>query len=208
MKKFLFDLFPVLMFFTTLKIAEKTASASMILGEIFSTLGVTIIVKPNLVPIMLATMAVIIASVIQIIWVKLKHGKVDKILWFSAGLVVTLGCMTLYFQNDIFIKWKPTVLYWSFAVVLMCAELFWRKNFIKTMMEKSMQLPEKVWRILNFSWAAFFIFLGILNLYVAFNYSIDTWASFKLFGTTGIMFAFIIAQTLLLSKYLPKEDAK
>lgn len=208
MKKFLFDLFPVLMFFTTLKIAEKTASAGIMLAEIFSTLGVTITVKPNLVPIMLATMAVIIASVIQIIWVKLKHGKVDKILWFSAGLVVTLGCMTLYFQNDIFIKWKPTVLYWSFAVVLMCAELFWRKNFIKIMMEKSMPLPEKIWRILNFSWAAFFIFLGILNLYVAFNYSIDTWASFKLFGTTGIMFAFIIAQTLLLSKYLPKEDTK
>ena len=88
MKKFLFDLFPVLMFFATLKIAEKTASAGVVLTEVFSTLGLAITVKPILVPIMLATMAVIIASVIQIVWVKIKHGKVDKMLWFSALLVV------------------------------------------------------------------------------------------------------------------------
>lgn len=208
MKKFLFDLFPVLMFFITLKVAEKTASAGAILADIFTTLGVSIVVKPNLVPVMLATIAVILASLIQITWVKIKHGKVDKALILSAGLVVVLGSMTLYLQNDAFIKWKPTILYWAFAVVLVAAELFWKKNFIKVMMEKSMPLPETVWKTLNFSWAIFFVCLGLLNLYVAFNYSIDTWASFKLFGTTGIMFVFIIAQTLMLSKYLPSEESK
>lgn len=208
MKKFLFDLFPVLMFFITLKIAEKTASAGVILADIFTTLGLAIAVKPNLIPIMLATMAVIVASIIQIVWVKVRHGKVDKALILSAGLVVVLGSMTLYFQNDAFIKWKPTILYWAFALVLVSADFFWKKNFIKVMMEKSMHLPETVWKTLNFSWAVFFVCLGLLNLYVAFNYSIDTWASFKLFGTTGIMFVFIIAQTLMLSKYLPSEESK
>ncbi len=206
MKKFLFDLFPVLMFFITLKVAEKISSANLILAKIFSTLGITMTVKPALVPIMLATMAVIVASIIQILWVKLKHGKVDKALWLSALLVVVLGSMTLYFQNDSFIKWKPTVLYWTFALVLILSELIWQKNIIKSMMGGNIDLPFTVWKTLNISWALFFLLLGILNLYVAFNYSIDTWANFKLFGTTGIMFVFIIAQSLMLNKYLPTED--
>ena len=208
MKKFLFDLFPVLMFFITLKVAEKTASASVWLAEIFSAVGLAVTVKPDLVPVMLATIAVIIATVIQVAWVKFKHGKVDNMLLISAALIVLLGGMTLYFQNDGFIKWKPTVLYWLFSVVLIAADLFWHKNLIKAMMGHAMELPELVWKKLNYSWAVFFILLGILNLYVAFNYSIDTWASFKLFGATGIMFVFIIVQTLMLNKYLPKEDTK
>lgn len=208
MKKFLFDLFPVLMFFITLKIAEKTAMAGAWLAGIFETLGLAITVKPDLVPVMLATVVVIIASVIQITWVKLKHDKVDKMLLISATLIILLGGMTLYLQNDNFIKWKPTVLYWLFTIVLIVTDLFWHKNLVKTMMGHAMELPELVWKKLNYSWAIFFIFLGFLNLYVAFSYSIDVWASFKLFGVTGIMFVFIILQTLILSKYLPKEKGK
>jgi len=206
--KFLFDLFPVILFFITLKVAEKAASASLFLGKILGFLGITATVKPDMVPIMLATVAVIIASVIQISWVKLRHGKVDKALWLSAILVVVLGGMTLYFQNDTFIKWKPTVLYWVFAVVLISADLFWKKNFIQTMMGNDIGLPERVWKTLNLSWAIFFLCLGILNLYVAFNYSIDTWASFKLFGTMGLMFVFIIAQSIAINKYVSVEDKK
>jgi len=206
--KFLFDLFPVILFFITLKVAEKAASAGLVLGKLLSFVGITATVKPDMVPIMLATIAVIVASLIQIAWVKLRHGKVDKTLLLSAALVVVLGGMTLYFQNDTFIKWKPTVLYWVFAVVLICAEMFWNKNFIRVMMGKDIGLPEKVWKTLNLSWAIFFIGLGILNLYVAFNYSIDTWASFKLFGTMGLMFVFIIAQSLAINKYVTVEDKK
>ena len=113
--KFLFDLFPVIFFFITLKVSEKTAGAGAFLKNILDTFGITTAVKPDLVPIMLATVAVIIASLIQIAWVKLRHGKVDKTLWISAVLVVVLGCLTLYLQDDAFIKWKPTILYWLFA---------------------------------------------------------------------------------------------
>lgn len=206
--KFLFDMFPVILFFITLKVAEKAASASLVLGKILGFLGITASVKPDLVPVMLATIAVIIGSLLQIAWIKLRHGKVDKALWLSALLVVVLGGMTLYFQDDTFIKWKPTVLYWSFAVALVAADLIWHKNFIKTMMGADIGLPEKVWRNMNLSWAIFFVVLGVINLYVAFNYSIDTWASFKLFGTMGLMFVFVIAQSLVINKYITVEDKK
>ena len=204
--KFLFDLFPVILFFITLKVAEKTASASAVLGEILTTVGIATTVKPSLVPIMLATVAVIIGSIIQIIWAKLHYKKVDNTLWLSALLVTILGGMTLYFQNDAFIKWKPTLLYWTFAAVLIGARLFSKKNIIKMMMGKEIQLPETIWNNLNVAWAIFFSALGALNLYVAFHYSIDTWASFKLFGTMGLMFIFVIVQSVAINKYIINED--
>jgi len=204
--KFLFDLFPVILFFITLKVAEKAASASLVLSKILAAIGITTAVKSTLVPIMLATIAVIIGSIIQIIWAKLHYKKVDKTLWISALLVIVLGGMTLYFQNDAFIKWKPTLLYWIFAVVLIGANLFAKKNIIKSMMGKEISLPETIWNKLNIAWAIFFTGLGVLNLYVAFNYSIDTWASFKLFGTMALMFVFIIGQSLAINKHIINED--
>jgi intracellular septation protein len=203
--KFLFDLFPVILFFITLKVAEKTASASLVLSKVLTTIGITTTVKPSLVPIMLATVAVIIGSIIQIIWAKFKYKKVDKTLWMSAILVVLLGGMTLYFQNDAFIKWKPTVLYWIFTTVLLLAYWIGKKNIIKTMVGKEVKLPELIWIKLNYAWAIFFALLGCLNLYVAFNFSIDTWASFKLFGTMILMFSFIVIQSLFINKYLIED---
>lgn len=157
---------------------------------------------------MLATIAVIFGSIVQIIWAKLHYKKVDNALWLSALLVVVLGGMTLYFQNDAFIKWKPTLLYWTFAVVLIGTNLFAKKNLIKNMMGKEISMPENIWNKLNLAWALFFSALGVLNLYVAFNYSIDTWASFKLFGTMGLMFLFIIGQSFAINKYIMTEDKK
>lgn len=203
--KIFFDLFPVILFFITLKIAEKAATANQVLAEILTTIGITASVKPSLVPIMLATVAVIIGSIIQIIWAKLHYKKVDNTLWISAVLVTALGGMTLYFQNDAFIKWKPTLLYWTFAAVLIGARIFTDKNIIKMMMGKEIKLPESIWNKLNLAWAVFFASLGILNLYIAFNFSIDTWASFKLFGTMGLMFGFVIAQSIAINKYIIEE---
>jgi len=79
---------------------------------------------------------------------------------------------------------------------------------MRSLMEKQVKLPDNVWSALNVAWALLFTALGFINLYVAFNYSQDTWVNFKLFGITGIMFGFIILQTIMISKYLPKEDDK
>ncbi|HOY70106.1 MAG TPA: septation protein A [Methylotenera sp.] len=204
--KFLFDLFPVIFFFFTLKVSEKTAGAGAFLRSILDAVGIHTAVKPDMVPIMLATVAVIVASIIQIAWVKLRHGKVEKTLWISAVLVVVLGFLTLYLQDDAFIKWKPTILYWLFAAAIFISQWFWNKNIIRAMMDKNVELPEHVWTKMNLSWAGFFTGLGFLNLFVAKTFSTDTWATFKLFGATGIMFVFIIVQMLMIQKYLPKED--
>ncbi len=208
--KFLFDLFPVIFFFGTLKVAEKWHGASALLANIMNVLDLHASIKPDLVPIMLATIAAIIATVLQISWVKFKHGKVHNMLWLSFGLIALLGGMTLYFQDATFIKWKPSILYWLFASTLLISNKFFKKNFIQIMMKDVLAAPKSVMDKLNLAWVIFFILLGCLNWYVAFHYSIDTWASFKLFGTTAIMFLFVIAQTLLLRKYLiePKEEDK
>ena len=203
--KFLFDLFPVILFFITLKVAEKTASAGIVLSKILLTFGIVTTVQPNLVPIMLATVAVIIGSIIQIVWAKLKFKKVDKTLWMSAILVTVLGGLTLYFQNDAFIKWKPTLLYWIFTLALLMGQWVWQKNIIKTMMGKEIKLPENIWVKLNYAWAIFFAALGFLNLYIAFNFSIDVWANFKLFGTMALMFTFIVIQSLMINRYIVEE---
>ena len=123
----------------------------------------------------------------------------------SLALIVVFGGATLILQDETFIKWKPTLLYWTFAIVLIGARLLTDKNIIKMMMGKEIKLPEHIWNKLNIAWAIFFSCLGALNLYIAFNFSIDTWASFKLFGTMGLMFGFIIVQSLAINKYIIEE---
>lgn len=176
--KFLFDLFPVILFFV-----------------IFKTVGI-----------FAATAAAIVATLAQIGWVKVRHGKVDGMLIASGVIIVVFGGATLLLHDELFIKWKPTVLYWLFAAILSGAELFWGKNLIRSLMQQQISLPEPVWRRLNHAWAAFFALLGVANLYVAYSYTTDTWVNFKLFGVMGLMFAFVIAQGLFLQKHVTEKE--
>jgi len=178
--KFLFDLFPVILFFVAFKFFG-----------IFT-----------------ATAVAIVATIVQIIYVKLRHGVVEKMLLISGIIITVFGGATLLLKDPTFIQWKPSILYWLFAAGLLGSQLFFNNNPMRSMMGKQIQLPDTVWSKLNVAWAMLFVALGFLNLYVAFNYSQDTWVNFKLFGITGIMFVFIIVQTLFISKYLPKEDSK
>ena len=175
--KFLFDLFPVILFFAAYKFAD----------------------------IYVATGVAIAATVAQVGWVRFRHGKVDKMLWVSLGLIVVFGGMTLLLHDPTFIKWKPTILYWLFATVLLGSALLFGKNLIRAMLEQQVALPEPLWARLNLAWIAFFAAMGALNLYVAYNYSEADWVNFKLFGGMGLMFAFIVAQGLMLAKYVEQE---
>lgn len=175
--KFLFDLFPVILFFIA-----------------FKWLGIYA-----------ATSVAIVATLLQIGWVKFKHGKVDTMLIASGVIVVVFGGATLLLHDETFIKWKPTVLYWLFASTLFLAERFWKKNIIRNMMEAQITLPDTIWCTLNHAWAGFFAMLGVLNIYVAHHFDTASWVNFKLFGTTGLMFAFVIAQSLYLSRYAKEE---
>jgi intracellular septation protein len=127
-------------------------------------------------------------------------------LWASLAIIVVFGGATLLLQDETFIKWKPTVLYWLFGGVLAGAMLGFRKNLIRGLLSEQMQLPEPVWSRLNWSWVGFFVFMGALNLYVAYNYSTDLWVNFKVFGGIGLMVAFVVAQSLLLARHM--QDPK
>lgn len=175
--KLLFDLFPVILFFISYKLSQ---------GNIF-----------------LATAVTIAASVAQIVWLKARRKPVEPMLWFSTALVTVMGSATLYFHNQTFIMWKPTLLYWGFALALLLSQTLWRKNLIRNVLEQQLVLPDAVWLKLNYAWAAFFVVMGALNLLVAYQFSEATWVNFKLFGGMGLMLLFVILQGMALSRYLP-----
>lgn len=203
MKKILFDLFPIILFFIAFKLAGSYPEQATAFAASMNYAAL----DGKQLPILLATGVAIFATMLQIAWVWLRHGKVDTMLWVSLALITVLGGATLFFQDPTFIKWKPTALYWLFALVLLLSQLLFNKNLIRSMMQQAqMELPEPVWSKLNYSWVAFFAVMGVLNIYVAYNYSLSTWVDFKLFGTTGLMFAFIIVQGLVLSKYIVTKE--
>jgi intracellular septation protein len=205
MKKVLFDLFPVIIFFIAYKIGDANAEATR---AFMSGLGLPQPTGTGEKPgIYLATLVAIAASVGQIGWVKLRGHAVETMMWVSLGIIVVFGGATLWLHDESFIKWKPTVLYWLFAGIILGSTLFGR-NVIKSVMGTQMELPDKAWNLMNLSWGGFFAFMGVANLFVAFNFSTDDWVNFKLFGSMGLMLVFVIGQSMMLNKYLDKEDNK
>jgi intracellular septation protein len=177
--KFLFDFFPVILFFIAFKVAD----------------------------IYVATGVAIAATFVQVAWLKLRGKRVEPMLWASLGIIAVFGGATLVLQDETFIKWKPTVLYWLFGVVLAAAAAAGR-NLIRIMLSQQMQLPDPVWARLNWSWIGFFALMGALNLYVAYNFSTDNWVNFKLFGGMGLMLVFVLAQAVVLSRFIEEKDER
>ena len=208
--KFLFDLFPVILFFAVFKWGDGHQDAAhAVVSQYMSGLVSGGAVLATQAPIMLATVVGIIATVLQIAYLMARGRKVDGMLWVSLVIIGVFGGMTIYFHNDDFIKWKPTILYWCFALSLLVGQVFLKKNLVRKVMEAQIKLPDAIWTRVSYAWSAFFFALGLLNLFVAFvvfKSNTGAWVSFKLFGITGIFFVFIIGQTLFLSKYI-KEDA-
>ncbi len=153
-----------------------------------------------------ATAVAIAATVVQIAYLRLRHGKVEPMQWVSLGVIVVFGGATLLAHNETFIKWKPTVLYWLMGGALVIGQLLFRKNLIRSLMQAQIELPDAVWRTLNWSWAGFFAAMGLLNLWVAYAFDTDTWVNFKLFGGMGLMLVFVIAQALYLSRHIKETD--
>ena len=205
--KLLFDFLPILLFFGTFKYTEShkewaAAFATEHLGFLVAGGSVGIAEAP----VMLATVVVVIASLAQVGWLKARGKKVDLMLWISLGLVVVLGGLTVWLHSETFIKWKPTGLYWAMGLSLLISQTLMGKNLLKLMIGEQMQLPEVVWARLGFAWVAFFAAMGVLNLWVAYNFSTDAWVNFKLFGGIGLMLLFTLAQGLYISRHLPDDD--
>lgn len=177
--KFLFDFLPILLFFVTYKLYGIYA----------------------------ATAVIIIASLVQTGWSWFRHRRIEQMPLIATILVVVLGGATLLFQNEAFIKWKPTLVNWLFALIFLGSRFIGHKTIMERMMAKTMELPKSVWVKLNFAWATFFFTMGIANLYVAYHFDTDIWVDFKLFGMLGLTLVFVIGQAFYLARHL-KTDAE
>lgn len=149
-----------------------------------------------------ATAVIIVATFVQIGFHYLKYKTVEKMHLITLALIVVLGGATLLLQDERFIAWKPTVVNWGFALIFLGSHFFFGKTpIIQRMMGKVMQLPEKIWLNLSYLWIGFFVVIGIVNLFVYYNYDLDTWVNFKLFGMLGLTLVFILVQGIYISRH-------
>ena len=176
--KFLFDLFPVLLFFIAFKFADIYVATAVAIGATVLQVGILAVLKR----------------------------KIDTMLWVSLAIIVVFGGATLALHDETFIKWKPTVLYWMFATVLAGSVLLFRRNLMRLMLGDKVQLPEPVWARLNWSCVGFFAAMGAVNLGVAMNFTTDQWVNFKLFGATGLLLLFVIGQAFFLARHVKDEN--
>ncbi|MDY3331139.1 MAG: septation protein A [Pelistega sp.] len=176
MKKLLFDFLPLVLFFIALKV-----------GDIY-----------------LATWVAMGAAILQIVWLKATKKKIEPSTWLSLIIIVVFGGATIYLQDEAFIKWKPSVLYWLFAAILLGGKFFFKKNLIQQLMGSQLQMPEIAWNKMNISWALFFLIVGIINVYVAFSghFTTEQWGTFKVFGMTLLLIVFAVGQSIWLGKYM------
>ena len=181
MKKLLFDLFPIILFFVAFKFADIYTATAVAIG----------------------------ATIVQILWLKLRGKHIEVMQWVSLGVIVVFGGLTLMLHDEAFIKWKPTILYWLFAAGLLIARLTGR-NLMKTFMSAQMTLPGPVWDRLNHMWVFYFLVMGALNIWVAYSWSTDIWVNFKLFGTLGMTLVFVLLQGVYLSRFMkdPGDEAR
>ncbi len=172
--KFLFDYFPIICFFIAYKVWG----------------------------IYVATAVAMVVSLLQVGAYWLRYRRFEKLHVITMLFILILGGATLIFHKAIFIKWKPTIVYWIFSLALLFSQFITKHTLMHRMFKDKIELPVKVWSRINLSWALFFVFLGGLNLYVVYHYDTNVWVNFKLFGTLGLILVFVIAQALYMSRYL------
>src|SRR3990167_3275629 len=138
-----------------------------------------------------ATVVGIAATLLQVLLTRLFSKKWDRKQLISCGVFLFFGGMTLYFHNPIFVKWKPTIVFWVFGLITVVSQFVSKRPLIQHLMEHMLEnkavVPFEAWRKLNFVWALFFILLGGINLYVAYYLSNDAWVNFKFYGITGAL---------------------
>lgn len=175
--KLLFDIFPIILFFICYK-----------LYGIYT-----------------ATVVAMLASFIQVVVFRIREQRYEKMHLFSFALISVLGSATLFFHDPSFIKLKPTGIYWLSALAFLGSFFFGKKTLIQKMIDSNINLPTRIWNRLNFSWAVFFILMGIVNLYVANHYDTDAWVNFKLFGGAGLTLLFVFLQALYLTRHIVEK---
>lgn len=137
----------------------------------------------------------------QLLFMWIKNKRVEKIQLISFSAILVLGGASLFFQNELFFKWKPSVIYWLMALAIVLTQFFRNKPSIQSLAKDGIELPTKIWYRVDYIWASFFTVLGCLNLIIAYRFPTDIWVNFKLFGTLIAFAVFIMLQMLWLSRY-------
>jgi intracellular septation protein len=176
---FIYDLLPIILFFVAYKFYGIYTATAVAIVAVFAQVGTTLI----------------------------RGKKPEMMQLITLAMVIVLGGATLLFRNEMFIKWKPTAVYWVLGGVFALTALFSKKNLVQKMLEKNLTLPEKAWGILNTTWYSFFFLMGILNLFVVYNFDTDTWVNFKLFGTLVLTLLFAGVQGILISRMVGQSDS-
>lgn len=199
--KFLADFLPILLFFIAFKWAGAHPEQTQeLMGPVLSSIS-TAAVNPHLLPILLATSTAILITSIQILIQKCLGRKIETMQWVGLVLISVLGGLTLIFQNDTFIKWKPTVLYFATALGFAIAHAM-KRNPIELMMKGQIELPKSVWNNLLWAWVFFFCIMAVTNIMVAYTFSTDVWVDFKFFGSLGATLMFVLGQGVYISKHM------
>lgn len=154
----------------------------------------------------MATAILIPATLLQILYTWIKEHKIEKMQLVTLALVMIMGGATVIFQDKTFIQWKPTVVNWLFGVAFLGSQFIGTKTIIERIMSANIELPPHAWKTLNIAWVAFFLSMGVINLFVAYNFSEETWVNFKLFGMLGLTVIFIVIQGFYMSKYINNTD--
>lgn len=178
--KLLFDFFPIILFFVSYKLFHH---------DIF-----------------IATAVVIIVSMIQVLIYWLKYRRVETLLLTNCILILLFGGTTLLLHQEIYVKWKASVIYWLYALALIASQYFGTKPLIQRALEANLSLPNLIWRRVNWICAAYFASIGFINLFVVYHFSTDAWVNFKLFGILGLTIVFFLGLSLYLSRYLDPQE--
>lgn len=184
--KLLFDFFPLILFFAAYKF-----------WGIFT-----------------ATAVAIVASLIQVGAFWLRNRRFESSHLVTLAVITVFGGLTIYLQDDTFIKWKPTIVYWLFATIILGSHLIGKRSAIEHLLSEKMTLPKEAWQVVNLSWGLFFLAAGLLNIYVAFYYGLemspekrtDIWVNFKVFGLMGLTLAFTIGQMFYIARHIEEPD--
>ena len=159
-----------------------------------------------------ALVVLMIAMPIGLLVKYLRTGALDRMYFWSTVLLLIAGGFTLYFRNPLFLYWKPTVFYWIVAIAFLASQFFSERPLVQRFFGLVDGLSlEKItptnWSRLNVVWILFFLGLGALNIYVAYNFEQATWVKFKVFGMMALMFVFLLAQTLWIARLIGDDTA-
>ncbi|AXV66817.1 septation protein A [Pseudoalteromonas lipolytica] len=170
----------------------------------------------KLVDIYWATAVLMLTTLIQVAYCYFKEGKVPNRHWVFFAIAVVLGTLTLVFHDEQFVQWKATIVYAILSFTLLFSRYVLGKNLVKKALSSILEnaseskqeviVPDSLWNKLNLFWVAVTAGISALNIYIAYNFSLDFWVNFKVFGLMGITFVCVLATIILLFKYLPEDD--